>query len=69
MATETYRTPLQRVIREEGRKQSWLAQRVGCDEAHLSRIVNGLHPDDATKQSIADALGRDVTELWPAVAA
>lgn len=67
--SETYKTPLQRILREEGRKQSWLADRVGCDEAHISRIVNGLHPSDATKHLIADALGRDVDDLWPAVAA
>lgn len=59
------RTPLQRIIREEGRKQSWLAEKVGIDQASLSRIVNGLHADEATRTAIADALGRQVDELWP----
>lgn len=63
------RTPLQAVLREEGRRQSWLAERVGVHESEISRIVNrGLIPSDAVKQSIADALGKSVDELFPAPA-
>ena len=58
-------TPLKRVLLAEGRKQSWLAEKVGVDQPTLSRIVNGLHADASTRQRIADALNRDVAELWP----
>lgn len=62
------RTRLQEVIQDEGRKQAWLAERAGIDPAHLSRIVNGLHPSQATARAIADALGRETGELWPDLA-
>lgn len=58
-------TPLKRVLLEEGRKQSWLAEKVGVDQPTLSRIVRGLHCDAETRTKIADALGREVQELWP----
>jgi transcriptional regulator with XRE-family HTH domain len=58
-------TPLKRILLEEGRKQSWLAEKVGIDQPTLSRIVNGLHCDAATCERIALALGRDVAELFP----
>lgn len=61
----TYITELQRVIHEEGRKQSWLAGKVGIDQAYLSRIVRGLHCPDDLKRAIADALGRKPADLWP----
>lgn len=58
-------TPLKRVLLDEGRKQSWLAQRVGIDEATLSRIVNGLHCPIELREAIASALRRPVADLWP----
>jgi len=58
-------TPLARILREEGRKQVWLAERTGIDAPTLNRIVHGLHASDARRQAIADALGRKVGELWP----
>jgi len=60
------RTPLQGILQAEGRKQSWLAEQVGIDQAHMSRIVNGLHPTDATALKLAKALNRPVDELFPA---
>lgn len=58
-------TPLKRAIFESGRSQRDLANEVGIHETSLSRIVNGFHADDATRQRIADALGRKTGELWP----
>lgn len=58
-------TPLKRVLQSEGRKQSWLAEQVGIDQPTLSRIVNGLHCDEGTRQKISAALGREVCDLWP----
>lgn len=59
-------TPLKRLLVAEGRKQSWLAEKIGIDQATLSRIVNGLHCDPSTREAIAKALCRSVDELWPA---
>lgn len=63
--TKKVETPLARIMREEGRKQVWLADRVGVDPATINRIIHGLHAPDATRQAIADALNRSVSELWP----
>lgn len=63
----TFNTPLQRVLFEEGRRQNWLAARVGVHESAMSRYVNGLHPSEDLKAQIAQTLGRNVDELWPSV--
>jgi transcriptional regulator with XRE-family HTH domain len=66
MADGTYRTPLQRIIVEEGRRQSWLAERVGISQSRMSLIVNGLHVDDDNlRTAIAEALRRPVDEIFP----
>jgi transcriptional regulator with XRE-family HTH domain len=58
-------TPLKRILMEDGRKQNWLAERVGIDEPRLSRIVGGkLHADEDTQEKIAAALGRKVSEVF-----
>lgn len=62
-------TPLGRVLREEGRRQSWLADRIGVDQPTMSRYVHGLHVPDDKQKLIADALGRKRTELFPKAAA
>lgn len=61
-------TPLKRAIFESGKRQKDIAAEVGLDEASMSRIVNGLHAGDATRQKIADALDTSVDALWPDVA-
>jgi hypothetical protein len=59
-------TPLKRIMLAEGRRQSWLAGRVGVDQGEISRIVNrGLVPDEPVRVAIAITLGRKVEELWP----
>lgn len=59
-------TPLAQVIRLQGwGAQRRIARELGISESHFSRIVNGLHVDDATRQRIAHALGRQVSDLWP----
>ena len=58
-------TPLRRALREDGRKQVWLAERVGATEPLMSRWVHGLIPPDDKREAIAEALGRNVDELWP----
>ena len=59
-------SPLKRIMLAEGRRQSWLAEWVGKDQGEMSRIVNrGMVPDEKTRLAIAEALDRDVRELWP----
>jgi lambda repressor-like predicted transcriptional regulator len=66
MAIRRPRTPFREVLEADGRRQDWLAARVGASPAEMSRWVNGLHePIDPTKAAIAEALGRSVEELWP----
>lgn len=60
------RTPLKRILEDEGRRQSWLARITGIDQADISRMANrGMHPSQDEAQRIAAALGRQVSELWP----
>jgi transcriptional regulator with XRE-family HTH domain len=58
-------TPLKRLLIGEGRKQSWLAERTGIDRATVSRIAQGLPPSEPQAQALAEALGREISELWP----
>lgn len=58
-------TPLKRHIFESQITQREIAQKAGIDPGHLSRIVNGLHANDATQRRIAAALERDVCEVFP----
>lgn len=58
-------TPLKLAIVASGSFQKDIAAELGLDPAQFSRIVNGLHCDGETRQRIANALGRRVSELWP----
>lgn len=59
-------THLKRAIFESGRTQRAVAAELGLREDQFSRIVNGLRCDEVTQQKIADALGREVADLFPA---
>lgn len=58
-------TPLRLAIATSGITQREIAAVSGIEATRLSRIVNGLHCDEATRETIADVLGREKTELWP----
>lgn len=58
-------SPLRLALLEEDRTQRWLAEQLGRSEAFVSRIVNGLHCDEATRFQIAGLLHRPVHELFP----
>lgn len=68
-------TPLRVAIAESGLTQkeiaAGVAERLGrrFDPAQLSRIVNGLHADEATRRAIADEMRREVDDLFPPSAA
>lgn len=60
-------TPLGRILIEEGRKMTWLADRLGVSKQEVGRWVHGVHvPAEATRQEIARTLGRTLDELFPA---
>lgn len=58
-------TPLKVAIFMSGRAQKDIAEKVGIDEAQMSRIVNGLHCTDDLKEKIAGEIGRPITDCWP----
>jgi transcriptional regulator with XRE-family HTH domain len=70
MSTTTAKpkTRLAQILEEEGRKQAWLAKKAGVDPGALSRYVHGLHVPDDKREAIAEALGRDVVDVFPAEA-
>lgn len=65
MTARRHVTPLKLAIVKSGRRQKDIAAALGLGEVTLSRIVSGLHCDDATKTAIADELGMQIHELWP----
>lgn len=59
-------TPLKQALDADGRRQTWLADRLGVDARQVWGWVHGLHvPGQATQNRIAEILGRDVADLWP----
>lgn len=59
-------TPLRRILKEQGRMQIWLAQRVDVHPSEISDYVRGVHvPVEATRQQIARALDVPESTLWP----
>lgn len=64
MSRPTFRTDLQRILFEEGRKQTWLSDRTGIHASNLSQIVTGrLMANQNQAEAIAEALGREIHEL------
>ncbi len=51
-------TRLAQVLRDQGRKQRWLAEQIGTHESLVSEWVNGRRSiSEARGRQIADALG------------
>lgn len=59
-----YRTRLEQILEVEGRKQTWLAEQVGVTRSAISQIVGGYHASDATREAIAEALGRKIEDVF-----
>lgn len=64
-------TLLGRILQEEGRRQTWLVEQliargIRADRSQVHGWVWGLHvPVETTRQAIADALCRQVDEVFP----
>jgi transcriptional regulator with XRE-family HTH domain len=62
--TERHETALGRILREQGRKGSWLAEQLGITAGAVSRWANGEWPiPDGRVDQIAALLGVDPEEL------
>jgi transcriptional regulator with XRE-family HTH domain len=60
------RTALDVALFEANRTNRSLAQELKVHETQVSRWRSGMHmPEPATREAIAEALGRAVGELWP----
>jgi hypothetical protein len=57
-------TPLKKIIRATWPSQNALAAHIECDPSWLSSIVHGRRPSPTLAKKIAEALGRDVEELF-----
>ena len=55
---------LKEILEEKGIKQSWLADKVGIGNSHLSRIIHGVLPRLDLAYKIAEALDLTVYDIW-----
>lgn len=59
-------TPLDRALFEGRVTNRALADAIGVNESQVSRWRHGVHvPEQATREAIAQELGRKVVDLWP----
>lgn len=66
MAPSRTNTPLGEALREERRTQVWLAEVTGVQPRAVWTWVHGIHePDEDRKATIATALDRELSDLWP----
>lgn len=63
--TQTPRTRLAEIMESEGRRFTWLAQRTGLSRQTVYNVANGLHATDATAAAISEALGREISDVFP----
>lgn len=60
--------PLKVAIAGDTRTQKEIGADVGLSETQISKIAAApSHADDATKQALADTLGKSVDELFPPI--
>jgi DNA-binding XRE family transcriptional regulator len=60
------RNNLKQILAEHGSSQTWLAKRAGIGMSTLNGIVNERNvPTLDTARKIAQALGKNVDEIWP----
>jgi len=57
---------LKKAIWQTGLKQRFIAEQLGIDETHFSKLITGRRTfSDTDKRRIADLLGKSVAELFP----
>jgi transcriptional regulator with XRE-family HTH domain len=65
MTTKTYITRLAEILDKEGRSQAWLARQIGTTRSRVNEYCRGLHVPDDKREAIAEALERNVTDVFP----
>jgi transcriptional regulator with XRE-family HTH domain len=61
-----YKTTLKEVLKQQGRKQSWLCEQTGIHPTWMTKLVNGTSlPRVDHAILISRALGVPIEELWP----
>jgi transcriptional regulator with XRE-family HTH domain len=60
----TYVTRLGEILDKEGRSQTWLARQIGVSRSTISQYVNGLHVPDDKRGPIAEALEREIGDVF-----
>lgn len=59
-------TPLGRILAEQGRKQTWLAEQAGLSKSYINFVVSGRRPlSRGSAALIAPLLGVDPADLGP----
>jgi transcriptional regulator with XRE-family HTH domain len=61
----SFDTRLERLLFEEFRSQAALARALGMDRRRMHLVVHGIRPTEDEAKAIAEALGREISELWP----
>lgn len=57
--------PLGDVLREQGRKQTWLGRRIDYSPAHITRVIQGDVPASSEfRRRCAEALDMDEADLF-----
>lgn len=65
ISTAAHETALRRILKAEGRTQTWLSEATGIPYDPILRIVSGKRlPNVLEARAIASALGRDIDELF-----
>lgn len=55
---------IRRTLREQGRKQGWLAEQLGLNQSYLSTMLTGQRPISAELvERIAEVLGVPVSDF------
>lgn len=52
-------------MESEGRRYTWLADETGLSRQTIYNVANGLHPSDSTVEAVANALGREINDVFP----
>lgn len=66
--TVTAKTRLAEILDDEGRKQSWLVERTDISRTTISLYVKGLPCPQHHRDLIAEALGREIDDIFPSKA-
>jgi DNA-binding XRE family transcriptional regulator len=56
---------LEEILKEQGRKITWLANQVGVHRTTITRIISGAPPQIDLAYKIAKELNKSVFEIWP----